>query len=191
LLAAALFGAGRRLEPAFFSDSMTRMETTVPNKPTAILFLCTGNSARSIFAEYLLRRIGQGRFQTYSAGSFPTGKVNPFAIRVLADLYQIDASNARSKSWEEYAGMQFDFVITVCDNARESCPVWQGQPIVAHWRVPDPALVSGTDDEVLLAFRKVAIQLQRRIELLCSLPIENLDRLKLRKLVQDIGETTD
>jgi len=158
------------------------------SKPKRVLFLCTGNSARSIFAEYLLRRTGQGRFETYSAGSFPTGEVNPCALRVLRDLYHIDARAARSKSWEEYNDVNFDFVITVCDNARESCPVWHGQPIVAHWGVPDPALAIGTDEDILKIFKQAALNLQRRIELFCSLPIEKLDRLKLAELTQDIGK---
>ncbi|HSB12618.1 MAG TPA: arsenate reductase ArsC [Blastocatellia bacterium] len=156
-----------------------------------ILFLCTGNSARSILAEYLLRRIGLRRFESYSAGSNPTGTVNPFAVEVLRDLYHIDASEARSKPWEEYNDVKFDFVITVCDNARESCPVWPGQPIVAHWGVPDPALATGTHDEVLRQFRQAAMQLQRRIELFCSLPFEKLDRLRLEMLTRDIGKTTE
>jgi len=152
-----------------------------------ILFLCTGNSARSIIAEYLLRRCAEGRFETYSAGSYPTGTVNPYALRVLKELYHIDASEARSKSRDEYEGVEFDFVITVCDNARESCPIWPGQPIVAHWGIPDPALATGTDDEKFRQFRYAAIQLQRRIDLFCSLPFEKLDRLKLQKLTEDIG----
>jgi len=152
-----------------------------------ILFLCTGNSARSIIAEYLLRRCAEGRFETYSAGSYPTGTVNPYALRVLKELYHIDASEARSKSRDEYEGVEFDFVITVCDNARESCPIWPGQPIVAHWGIPDPALATGTDDEKFRQFRYAAIQLQRRIDLFCSLPFEQLDRLKLQKLTEDIG----
>jgi arsenate reductase len=156
-----------------------------------VLFLCTGNSARSIFAEYLLRRIGQGRFEVYSAGSEPTGIVNPFAIQVLAESYKLDAAGARSKSWEEYKDLKFDFVITVCDNARESCPIWPGQPIVAHWGVPDPALATGTDQEILRQFRLAALQLQRRIELFCALPFEKLDRLKLEKLTRDIGKTSE
>lgn len=159
--------------------------------PMKILFLCTGNSARSIFAEYLLRRIGHGRFESYSAGSFPTGVVNPFAIEVLKDLYHIDAADARSKSWEEYNDVKFDFVITVCDNARESCPVWPGQPIIAHWGIPDPALATGTHEEIFRQFRQAATQLQRRIELFCSLPFEKLDRLRLEKLTRDIGKTTE
>jgi len=152
-----------------------------------ILFLCTGNSARSIIAEYLLRRCAEGRFETYSAGSYPTGTVNPYALRVLKELYHTDASEARSKPWDEYEGVEFDFVITVCDNARESCPIWPGQPIVAHWGIPDPALATGTDDEKFRQLRYAAIQLQRRIDLFCSLPFEKLDRLKLQKLTEDIG----
>ena len=151
-----------------------------------VLFLCTGNSARSVFGEYLLRRADGDRFETYSAGSFPTGKVNPFAIQVLKDVYQLDASAARSKSWEEFGALEFDFVITVCDNARESCPVWPGQPIVAHWGVPDPALAEGSDEEKLRQFRQAAQVLAHRIDLFCALPIEKLDRLRLKSLVEDI-----
>lgn len=157
------------------------------SRPYKVLFLCTGNSARSIFGEYLLRRSGGDRFQTYSAGSFPTGKVNPFAIRVLKDVYHVDASQAGSKSWEEFGDLEFDFVITVCDNARESCPVWPGQPIVAHWGVPDPAEAQGSDEEKLRQFKQAALVLAHRIELFCALPIEKLDRLKLKNLVQDIA----
>jgi len=160
-------------------------------EPRRVLFLCTGNSARSIFAEYLLRRIGQGRFEVYSAGSEPTGIVNPFAIHVLTNSYKIDAADARSKSWEEYEDLKFDFVITVCDNARESCPVWPGQPIIAHWGVPDPALASGTQQEILRQFNQTAMRLQRRIELFCSLPFEKLDRLKLEQLTRDIGKMNE
>jgi arsenate reductase len=156
-------------------------------RPYKILFLCTGTSARSILAEYLIRRTARDKFESYSAGSFPTGKVNPYALRVLKELYHIDASDARSKSWEEYQSIEFDFVITVCDNARESCPYWPGQPIVAHWGVPDPAVATGTDEEVFREFKKAALVLQRRIELFCSLPFDKLDRLKLEKLTRDIG----
>jgi arsenate reductase (thioredoxin) len=157
------------------------------NEKMRVLFLCTGNSARSIFGEYLLERIGGGRFEAYSAGTEPTGLVNPFALRVLRELYHIDASQARSKSWEEFKGVDFDFVITVCDNARESCPIWPGQPIIAHWGVPDPALATGSDAEVFGVFRKAALLLQRRIELFCALPFDKLDRLRLKKLTKDIG----
>lgn len=159
------------------------------DKPEAykVLFLCTGNSARSILSEYLLKRMGGKRFEVYSAGSFPTGKVNPLVIQVLRDIYQIDASQACSKSWEEFAKINFDFVITVCDNARETCPIWPGQPILAHWSSPDPALAQGTDEQKSQVFKQVALQIRRRIELFCALPIEKLDRLKLTELTQDIG----
>lgn len=159
------------------------------DKPAAykVLFLCTGNSARSILGEYLLQRVGGKRFEVYSAGSFPTGTVNPLAIQVLSDIYHIDASAARSKSWEEFGNMNFDFVITVCDNARETCPIWPGRPILAHWSSPDPALVEGTEEQKYQAFRQVALQIRRRIELFCALPIEKLDRLKLTELTQGIG----
>jgi arsenate reductase len=159
-------------------------------EPRRVLFLCTGNSARSIFAEYLLRRTGQGRFEVHSAGSEPTGIVNPFAIQVLRESYEIDATDARSKSWEEYEDLRFDLVITVCDNARESCPVWPGQPVIAHWGIPDPALSTGTHQEILLQFRQAAMELQRRIELFCALPFDELDRVELEKLIQDIGNTS-
>ena len=155
------------------------------------LFLCTGNSARSIIGEYLLRRLGGERFQVFSAGAFPTGKVNPYAIQVLKDLYNIDASEARSKSWEEFKDVEFDFVVTVCDNARESCPVWPGQPIVAHWSSPDPAAVEGTDEEKYRAFKEVALQINRRLQLFTSLPLEKLHRIKLIKAIQEIGDSID
>lgn len=157
------------------------------NEKMKVLFLCTGNSARSIFGEYLLRRIGGNRFETFSAGTVPTGVVNPFAFRVLRELYHITADRARSKSWEEFEGYKFDFVITVCDQARESCPVWPGQPIIAHWGVPDPALATGTDDQIFQEFRRAALLLQRRIEMFCALPFDKLDRLRLEQLTKDIG----
>lgn len=153
-----------------------------------ILFLCTGNSARSIFGEYFMNRIGSNRFVAYSAGSQPAGTVNPFALRVLRDMYNIDASQARSKSWDEFKDLAFDFVITVCDSARESCPIFPGQPIVAHWGIPDPALATGNEEEKLRRFKDAALQIYRRIDLFCALPIEKLDRLKLAKLVQEIGD---
>ena len=151
------------------------------------LFLCTGNSARSIFGEYLLRRLGGPRFQVFSAGSFPTGRVNPLAIQILKDVYNIDASGARSKSSDEFKNVDFDFVVTVCDNARESCPVWRGQPIVAHWSSPDPAGVEGTDEEKYRAFKDVAFQINRRLQLFTSLPLDKLDRPKLAAAIQEIG----
>jgi arsenate reductase len=160
----------------------------MPGERQKILFLCTGNSARSIFAEYLMNKLGRGRFEAYSAGSQPTGAVNPFALRVLRQLYTMDASSARSKSWDEFQDTQFDFVITVCDSARESCPLFRGQPIVAHWGIPDPALATGDDVEKFKEFRTAALQIQRRVELFCALPFEQLESLKLMKLVQEIGD---
>ena len=159
------------------------------SRPYKFLFLCTGNSARSIFGEYLLRRLGGSRFQVFSAGSFPTGKVNPFAIQVLKDVYNIDASEARSKSWEEFNNIEFDFVVTVCDNARETCPVWPGQPIVAHWSSPDPAAVEGSDSEKYRAFKEVAFQINRRLQRFTSLPFEKLDRHKLGAAIREIGSS--
>jgi arsenate reductase len=157
------------------------------SRPYKFLFLCTGNSARSIFGEYLLRRLGGSRFQVFSAGSFPTGKVNRFAIQVLRDVYHIDASNARSKSWEEFKDIEFDFVVTVCDNARETCPVWPGQPIVAHWSSPDPAAVEGTDSEKYCAFKDVASQINRRLQLFISPPFDKPDRDTLAAAIREIG----
>lgn len=156
------------------------------NRPYKFLFLCTGNSARSILGEYLLRHLAVSRFQVFSAGSFPTGKVNPFAIQVLKDVYNIDASEARSKSWEEFEDVEFDFVVTVCDNAREACPVWPGQPIVAHWGSPDPAAVEGTDAEKYRAFEEVAFQINRRLQIFTALPLEKLDQLELAAAVREI-----
>ena len=157
------------------------------SNPYKFLFLCTGNSARSILGEYLLRRLGGPRFEVFSAGSFPTGKVNPLAVQVLKDVYDIDAGEARSKSWEEFKDVEFDFVVTVCDNARETCPIWPGQPIVAHWSSPDPAAVEGTDADKYRAFKDVAFQIIRRLQLFMSLPLDKLDRLKLAAATQEIG----
>lgn len=163
---------------------------SVDKAPFKILFICTGNSARSIFGEYLVRRIGRGLFQSYSAGANPIGRVNPYAQRVLRDVYHIDASDARSKGFEELWDEGFDFVITVCDKAQETCPVWPGQPIVAHWGAPDPAAADGTDEQIYRQFKGVAMMIQRRIELLCALPFDKLDRLKLESLTRDIGRVT-
>jgi len=156
-------------------------------KPYKFLFLCTGNSARSIIGEYLLRQLGGPRFQVFSAGSFPAGKVNPFAIQILKDVYDIDASEARSKSWEELGDVEFDLVVTVCDNARETCPIWPGQPIVAHWSSPDPAAVEGNDEEKYRAFKEVASQIHRRLQLFTALPLGELDQSKLAAAIQQIG----
>ena len=128
-----------------------------------ILFLCTGNSARSILAEYLLRR-SDPRFETWSAGSHPNGEVHPLALRVLKDVYGIDAADARSKSWEELRDVDFDHVITVCDNARQSCPIWPGCAVLSHWSLEDPAAVEGTEEEKLRAFEETARLLGERFE---------------------------
>jgi arsenate reductase (thioredoxin) len=156
-----------------------------------VLFLCTGNSARSIIAEYLLRKTDRRRFESYSAGSNPKGEVHPLALRLLREVYKIDReylTGARSKSWEEYRDTHFDFVITVCDNAKESCPVWPGQPIVAHWGVPDPADFEGPEDKHYALFKEAGRVLARRVELFCNLPFEKLDRLRLEEMTREIGE---
>lgn len=150
--------------------------------PYKVLILCTGNSARSIIAEYLLRARGRGRFQAFSAGAQPTGSVNPLALWVLKDRYDIDASGARSKSWEEFKDVKFDFVITVCDRARESCPVWPGQPVVAHWSSPDPAAFEGDEKKKRWLFVQVASQIAQRIDLLCALPDGELKKLQLDRI---------
>lgn len=139
--------------------------------PARVLVLCTGNSARSIIAEYLLRHRGEGRFEVHSAGARPTGRVNPLALWVLREQFGIDAGDARSKSWDEFLGTRFDLVITVCDNAKESCPVFPGVPLVAHFGSPDPAGVPGTEDDRRRAFAEVAAQISRRVDRLCALPL--------------------
>lgn len=150
--------------------------------PYKVLILCTGNSARSIIGEYLLRAKGKGRFETHSAGSHPTGKVNPLAIRVLKDCYDIDASGARSKSWAEFEDVNFDFIITVCDNAKESCPIFPGQPVTAHFGSPDPAECHGTEQEKERLFIQVASQISRRLDLFCALPDRQLEPLGIREI---------
>ena len=158
---------------------------------TKVLFLCTGNSARSIVAEYLLRKTDGWRFETFSAGSHPRGEVHPLARRLLDEVYGIDARDARSKPWEEYKDTDFDFVITVCDNAAgETCPLWPGQPVTAHWGVPDPAAVQGADDAKRKAFLTAFTVLSTRINYLLVLPIEKLDRLALKARLDDIGTRT-
>jgi arsenate reductase len=149
-----------------------------------VLILCTGNSARSIMGEYLLRLKGKGRFEAFSAGSRPTGTVNPLALWVLKDRYDVDASGARSKSWDEFRDVRFDFVITVCDSAREACPVWPGSPVIAHWGSPDPAEFQGTEKDKKWLFVQVASQIARRIELFCALPDAQLDQLRVREIGQ-------
>jgi len=150
--------------------------------PYKVLILCTGNSARSIIAEYLLRAKGKGRFETHSAGAKPTGKVNPLALWALKEHYDIDASDARSKSWDEFKDAKFDFIITVCDNARESCPVFPGHPVTAHFGSPDPADFEGAQEKKRGFFLQVAGQIAHRIDLLCALPDNQLDTLHLREI---------
>lgn len=152
--------------------------------PYKVLVLCTGNSARSIIGEYLLRTRSKGRFEVFSAGAKPAGRINPLAVWVLEEHYGIKASDARSKSWDEFKRTDLDFVITVCDHAKESCPIWPGMPVLAHWGSPDPAAVEGTDEEKKRAFVQVAAQIARRVELLCALPDDKL----LPATVQKIGE---
>lgn len=156
-------------------------------RPLRVLFLCTGNSARSIMAEYFLKRLGRGAFEAYSAGAHPTGVVHPLTLKTLRDRFHIDASDACSKSWDVYRGIDFDFVITVCDGARESCPVWPGQPIVAHWGLEDPAAFAGSPEARERLFHRVALEAHRRVQLLTSLPLAKLDRLRVAQLVQRIG----
>ncbi|MEP9390294.1 arsenate reductase ArsC [Mesorhizobium sp. KR9-304] len=155
-----------------------------------VLFLCTGNSARSILAEAILNRVGQGRFRAFSAGSQPKGEVHPYALELLKSLNH-DTSFARSKSWEEFAGADapvMDFVFTVCDNAaNEACPVWPGQPMTAHWGVPDPAAAQGTEAEKHLAFADAYRMLNNRISIFTALPLKSLDRLTLQGRLREIG----
>ena len=160
-----------------------------PERPFNVLFLCTGNSARSILAEAILNRVGAGKFQAFSAGSHPTGKVNPQALALLARS-GFATDGYRSKSWNEFVeGPALDFVFTVCDNAaNEVCPVWPGQPMTAHWGVPDPAAVSGTPEEIARAFRDAFLLLERRIALFANLPVATLDRMSLKRRLDDIGK---
>ena len=153
-----------------------------------VLFLCTGNSARSILAEYLLRRLDPVHFEAFSAGASPRGRINPDVLETLRDGYHIDASGARSKSWEEFRDVKFDLVITVCDKARESCPVWPGQPIVAHWGSEDPDAVEGGEEAKRQAVRKAAVEIYRRLGLFTALPIASLDRLRLEEAAKAIGK---
>ena len=159
-----------------------------------LLFLCTGNSARSVIAEAILNKEGVGRFQAYSAGSMPKGEVNPHALALVESL-GFAASDFRSKSWDEFArpgAPPLDFVITVCDNAAgEVCPVWPGQPMTAHWGIPDPAAAEGTEAEIAAAFAEAARQLGTRIRLFLSLPIETIDGLSLQTRLREIHETAD
>lgn len=160
------------------------------DRPYNVLVLCTGNSARSVMGEALFNVLGKGRFVAYSAGSRPSGKVQPMAAELAAEL-GYDISKLRSKSWEEFErpdAPQMDIIITVCDNAAgEECPVWLGSPMTAHWGVDDPAAVEGDDDTRRHAYVKAFAELRRRVELLLALPIEKLDRLVAERHLRDIG----
>ncbi len=157
-----------------------------------VLFLCTGNSARSILAEVLLDRWGEGRFKAYSAGSFPKGEVHPLALDLLERL-RLPAAGLRSKGWDEFArpgAPVMDFVFTVCDQAAgEICPVWPGHPLTAHWGVPDPAAAEGSEAEKQRAFRDALRMLENRIKLFVALPIDRLDRMALKRGIDDIGRS--
>ncbi len=156
-----------------------------------VLFLCTGNSARSILSEAILNAEGKGQFKAFSAGSHPSGNVNPFAIELL-EQRRYPTSELRSKAWDEFAlpgAPELDFVFTVCDNAAgEVCPVWPGQPISAHWGIEDPAVVEGSDDDKRKAFLNAFTVLQRRVSLFASLPLDQIDRLSLQAKLRDIGQ---
>jgi arsenate reductase (thioredoxin) len=160
-------------------------------EPYNVLFLCTANSARSILAEAILNQIGEGRFHAFSAGSHPRGAVNPVALDVLRSLGH-PVEDLRSKSWDEFAqpdAPKLDFVFTVCDNAAgEVCPIWPGQPMTAHWGIPDPAAVEGSDAEIHAAFFDAYRQLRNRISLFTALPIASIDRLSLRHRLEEIGK---
>ena len=166
----------------------------VADRPYNVLFLCTGNSARSIMAEAILNKLGAGNFRAYSAGSHPKGRVHPEALQLLQGL-GYDTSGFRSKSWDEFAvagGPELDFVFTVCDNAAaETCPVWPGQPMTAHWGVPDPVEAKGSPAEVALAFKDAYRMLHQRIGIFTSLPLRSLDQLSLQKRLDDIGRTRE
>lgn len=163
-------------------------------RPFNTLFLCTGNSARSIIAEAILNKIGQGKFRAYSAGSQPKGQVNSNTIQLLHGL-GYDTSGFRAKSWNEFAkpgAPALDFVFTVCDNAAgETCPVWPGQPMTAHWGVPDPAEAQGSEAEIALAFKDAYRMLFQRIGIFTALPIRSLDKLSLQNRLREIGRVTD
>jgi arsenate reductase len=170
------------------------MRTQTPDCPYNVLFLCTGNSARSILGEAILNKIGRGKFVAYSAGSHPKGAVNPHALMLLKRL-DFSTADLRSKSWDEFEKSgtpEMDFVFTVCDDAaNEVCPVWPGQPMTAHWGIPDPAAVEGDEETIARAFRMAFRRLQRRIELFANLPVASLDRMSLKTHLDNIGHSRD
>ncbi len=156
-----------------------------------VLFLCTGNSARSIMAEALLNNLGKGSFRAFSAGSYPVGRVNPYTLEIL-EKYGFPTGDLRSKQWDEFSqadSPHLDFVITVCDKAAgEACPVWPGQPMTAHWGIPDPAAEEGAEEAKRRAFHDAMNQLQRRISVFVSLPFDKLDQIKLQQTMHEIGK---
>ena len=163
-------------------------------RPYNVLFLCTGNSARSILAEAFLNAEGRGRFRAFSAGSFPKGEINPYSLKLLKQI-GLPTEGLRSKSWDEFAkpgAPQMDFVFTVCDQAAgETCPFWPGQPMTAHWGIPDPAAAEGSDAEKMQAFREALRLLSNRIRVFSELPSDKLDRIKLKARLDDIGRAKD
>jgi arsenate reductase (thioredoxin) len=164
----------------------------MPERPFNVLFLCTGNSARSIMVEAILNKLGAGKFVAYSAGSQPKGQVHPETVRLLRGL-GYDTSHFRAKSWNEFAkpgAPRLDFIFTVCDNAAgETCPVWPGQPVTAHWGIPDPAAARGSSTEIALAFQEAYRMLFQRIGIFTALPLRSLDQLTLQKKLREIGRT--
>jgi arsenate reductase (thioredoxin) len=170
----------------------------VPESPDGkvfnVLFLCTGNSARSIMAEAILNREGRRKFRAFSAGSQPKGRIHPYTLDLLRKM-NFDVSGFRSKSWQEFArpdAPKLDFVFTVCDDAaKETCPVWPGQPMTAHWGIPDPAVATGNEAEIHLAFADAFRMLNNRISIFVSLPFQSLDKLALKKQLDSIGKTKD
>lgn len=166
---------------------------TVPDRPQTVLFLCTGNSARSIIAEALMNHWGQGRFKAYSAGSFPKGEVHPLSLATLERL-RLPTAGLRSKSWDEFAGPgapQIDYILTVCDQAAgETCPVWPGHPITAHWGLPDPAAVTGSRDEQLKAFAETARILQLRIQYFLAFRLREMRRAEIQQKLAETGTVT-
>jgi protein-tyrosine-phosphatase len=181
-----------RLRAQQHDRTQEEIRVSDPNRTFNVLFLCTGNSARSILSEALLNKRGQGQFRAFSAGSHPAGRVNPYALELLRKIgYSTDG--LRSKSWDEFAALgapELDFVFTVCDNAAgEVCPMWPGQPITAHWGIPDPAAVDGTDEHKRKAFEDAFRILERRISLFLSLPIRSLEQLVLQERLSEIGRS--
>ena len=172
---------------------LLRLRPPVAQPPKHVLFLCTGNSARSILAEATMNALAGGRFVAHSAGSHPAGRVNPFALELL-QKNRLPVDGLRSKSWDEFAAPgapPLDFVFTVCDNAAgEACPLWPGQPVTAHWGVEDPAAFVGSEEQRRRIFRRVCVELERRIDLFTCLPFASLDRLSLQARLNEIGKST-